>query len=46
MKYARSGHSLAFHESRKMVFAVGGMGEDRTPLKSTEVYLIDQQKWF
>lgn len=46
MHTPRSGHSLVFNEGRKMVFAIGGYSKEGGFIKSTEVYSIDNQKWF
>ena len=35
MKEAKTGHTLVFHEARKIVFAIGGMTADGNISKST-----------
>lgn len=45
MHEARSGHSLVFHQNRKMVFAIGGLVGGSVS-SSAEVYSIEHSQWF
>ena len=46
MNRPRSGHSLVFHPTKKMVFAIGGFTTESQFLKDVEVYNFSDRKWY
>ncbi len=46
MNFPRSGHSLVYNQSRKMVFTIGGFSKEGGYMKETQVYSIDNKQWY